>query len=149
MQEPKQISETNLGGLTVLKGYGAEDVRAVKENLKNSGVQTEYRESTSSGDLRELGGIDLRGTLDPGTAHLYGPVWYNAGDEINISISWIPATSTFRIGLTSRDTGIFSGCEVRGGTGSCKLRVTTAGYYYPTVWNVGPDRAAYSGFVSW
>ncbi|MGI9951597.1 hypothetical protein V3F56_04465 [Moorellaceae bacterium AZ2] len=43
--EQKKISQTDLGDVVVLKGYGASDIRPVKENHEQSGVKIQYREA--------------------------------------------------------------------------------------------------------
>jgi hypothetical protein len=135
---------TDLGEMTVA-GWGTGEIRAVKENLDAAGVQREYRKA----ETPLKGSVPINGTLNPNTAHLYGPYWFNSGDTVTISVSWTPAASTLRIGLTSQQSGIFYGCQIAGGAGTCQLRVRQAGWYYPTVWNLGPDTVTYSGFVSW
>lgn len=107
-------------------------------------MQREYRKVEAPS-----GSVPISGTLNLNAAHLYGPYWYNARDEVTISITWTPATSTLRIGLTSQQSGIFYDCQVSGGAGTCQLQMNQAGWYYPTVWSLGPATATYSGFASW
>lgn len=137
------LPSTDLGDVTV-EGWGAREIRAVKELPDAAKVEREYRRVEAP-----LGSVPVSGTLNPNAIHLYGPYWYNAGNVVTISISWTPGTSTFRIGLTSQQSGVFYGCQVSGGAGTCQLRVNQAGWYYPTVWNLGPAAATYSGFVTW
>lgn len=138
-----ELPSTDLGDVT-LEGRAAGEIRVVKENLEAAKVQREYRKVEAP-----LGSVPISGTLNPSAAHLYGPYWYNAGNGVTISITWTPTTSTFRIGLTSQQSGVFYGCQISGGAGTCQLRVNQAGWYYPMVWNLGPATATYSGFVPW
>lgn len=138
------LSATDLGGV-VVQGQAAGEIRAVQESPDEAKVKQEHKGKPEP----VAGSIPVGGVLDPGVAHLYGPYWYNAGDMVTISITWTPASNTFRIGLTSQTSGIFYGCQVSGGAGVCQLRVNQAGWYYLMIWNVGPNTAMYSGFVSW
>ena|GEM_PF-2911831 len=138
------LPSTDLGEMRA-EGWSTGEIRAVRENLDTASVQQEYRKAETS--LK--GSVPINGTLNPNTAHLYGPYWFNSGDTVTISVSWTPAASTLRVGLTSQQSGIFYGCQMAGGAGTCRLRVNQAGGYSPTVWNLGPDTVTYSGFVSW
>ncbi|MCS6964904.1 hypothetical protein [Thermoflexus sp.] len=138
------LGATDLGAVTV-RGQAAGEIRAVQEAMEASKVRLEYRQ----GEIHPLGAVPVNSTLNPNAAHLYGPYWYNAGDTVTLSSTWVPTASVFRIGLTSQASRIFYGCQVAGGAGTCQLTVNQAGWYYPTIWNVGPYTATYSGFVSW
>jgi hypothetical protein len=138
------LLSTDLGGITV-EGWGTGEIRAVRENLDTAGVQREYRKA----ETPLKGSVPINGMLNPDTAHLYGPYWFNSGDTVAISVSWVPAVSTLRIGLTNQQSGIFYGCQMAGGAGTCQLKVNQAGWYYPTLWNLGLNTVTYSGFVSW
>jgi len=138
------LPSTDLGEMRV-EGWSTGEIRTVRENTDAAGVQQEYRKA----ETPLKGSLPINGTLNPNTAHLYGPYWFNSGDTVTISVSWTPAASTLRIGLTSQQSGVFYGCQMAGGAGTCQLRVRQAGWYYPTVWNLGPDTVTYSGFVSW
>ena len=138
------LPSTDLGEMRA-EGWSTGEIRAVIENLDTAGVQQEYRKA----ETPLKGSVPINGTLNPNTAHLYGPCWFNSGDTVTISVSWTPAASTLRVGLTSQQSGVFYGCQMAGGAGTCRLRVNQAGWYYPTVWNLGPNTVTYSGFVSW
>ncbi len=135
------LQPTDLGEVTV-EGRGNGGVRPEKGKLD---AHLEYYQA----EIGPLGAIPISGVLNPSVAHLYGPYWYNAGDRVTVSVSWTPGSSPLRIGLTSQQSGIFYGCEVSGGGGSCTARVLQGGWYYPTVWNVGSSTVSYSGYVSW
>jgi beta-lactamase regulating signal transducer with metallopeptidase domain len=134
-----ELSPTDLSAV-IIAGQSAGKSEAVKVTLD--------AEITYFEPQLEKGSIPISGDLNVNAAHLYGEYWYDAGDSITISITWVPGTSSFRIGLTSKQDGSCYGYQISGGSGTCIIEVNQAGWYYPTIWNIGPDTATYSGYIS-
>ena len=137
------------GDATVVGGSGT----PITERIDPDKVKIEFRDAPLISPGQGILGLDsllpLSGTLDADVAHLYGPYYYGSGDLVSIDIQWSPAGSDFKIGLTRYGDMAFYGCTVTNGSGNCPVRVNTAGWFYPTVWNLGPYTATYSGTASW
>lgn len=138
------LSRTDLGDITV-EGQGAGKVEAIKEETDPLDVKRDYRKAE---DVL-MGSVSVGGTIEQNTMHLYGPYWFDSEEVVTFSVSWAPATSPLRFGLTSQQSNIFYGCESAGGSGACEFTVNQSGWYYPTIWNAGQKTATYNGYVSW
>lgn len=138
------LSRTDLGDVTV-EGQGVGKVEAVKKETDTSSVKRDYRKAEDA----LMGSVSIGGTIEQNTMHLYGPYWFDTEDVVTVSVSWTPATSPLRFGLTSQQSDIFYGCEGAGGSGTCEFTVNQSGWYYPTIWNAGQKTVTYNGYVSW
>ena len=139
------LQPVDMGATTILEGKSSGKIEAFQQKLDLKDPRIEFKTFESGSKAA----YSLHGTLDPATMHMWGPSWYDVGDMVTIAITWTPESSVFRIGLTQTGSGIFNGVTVYNGQGTCRSRVNQAGYYWPTVWNVGPSTATYNGYASW
>lgn len=125
-----------------------ESVYVAKESPEvNRSIKPTSEEQIITQDAGILATYQIEGSLAANRADLYGPWYFTVGEQVSVSVSWIPTSSNIRIGLRDSLGDIYY-VDRTSGSGSVTFQVNEADNYEVVIWNLGPNAINYNGYIT-
>jgi len=107
-------------------------VRPIGEKVTDDGTRATYT---------------ISGTLAQWERDCYGPWYFSSGEDVTVSISWTPTSSSVDVGLLD-SAGNFYYVTCTGGACSHTFHIVQGGNYHVCIRNRGPSTINYTGYIT-